>query len=185
MALTLRDWQDIVFWEVSGRLPGGPESADQQRLLLTQSLREQLPLLWQAAAVKAAPFAGTGWFIGLNYLYCRRAAVVVMLGQLSHKVDGMLGRVLRLSESQKFKNMQSLLAETDKEIQETLAKTRYAAPMSAAMIQTAPVMVGQVAPAPLSPTQPLPPDSGGTPDANDPAYAGDPYVDSDPNPGGW
>jgi hypothetical protein len=109
----------------------------------------------------------------------------MLLAQLSTKVDGMLGRVLRLSESQKFKNLFQLRDALLKEIAALEARTRYTAPMSAAMVQTAPVMVGQVAPAPLSPTQPVPPDSGGASDANDPAYSGSPYSDSNPDAGGW
>jgi hypothetical protein len=185
MALLTQDsWLKRLFYDLSGALPGGPPG-DAKREQLLQALREQLPGLWDMAAVDAGPFLGTGWFAGLKYKYAKLAGLNMLLAQLSTKVDGMLGRVLRLSESQKFKNLFQLRDALLKEIAALEARTRYTAPMSAAMVQTAPVMVGQVAPAPLSPTQPVPPDSGGASDANDPAYSGSPYSDSNPDAGGW
>jgi hypothetical protein len=174
VTLLAQQWQDQVYYEVAGTLPGGP-AQDPRLQSLLDAFRSQIPVLWEMAAIWAAKAGGTGWYALLRYLYTKRLAVKTLLGQQFPHVDSMLGRVLRLSSSQAFKQLKLLLDDVTKEIQETEKQVRTGrSPASAAILQTAPVMTGVIIPVLVLPdSQPvLVPDS--FPDPNSPRLQGFP-----------
>lgn len=166
-------WQQQVFYAVSGTLPGGPQTGP-ARVALLNAVQVQLPVLWDAAAIYASPFGKTGWAILLQFAYCKRLALNVLASQLSVKDDQMLGRVFRTSASQLFKNIQAIQTMVTAEIKDIEGKAkRNVDPSVGQIIQTAPVMRGQIRPTP-GPGEPTPPCSP-YPDANSPVFSGDPY----------
>jgi hypothetical protein len=166
--------QNQVFYAISGGLPGGP-AADPVRVSLLAALQQQLPQLWDLAAVYASPFAAyPGWFVLLQIAYCKRLALNVLWSQLSVNTDQMLGRVFRASASQLFKNVQQIQTAVTAEIKDIEGKAkRNVTPSVGMILQTAPVMRGQVPAVPDvgEPTIPCSP----YPDANSPVFSGDPY----------
>lgn len=182
MSLTVQQWQDQVFQEVAGTIPGGPDPEPRLKQLL-DAFRFQVPVLWEMAAVWAAKASGTGLYALLRYLHTKRLAVKTLLGQQFPHVDSMLGRVLRLSYSQAFKQLKLLLDDVTKEIQETEKQLRAGrSPVSAAILQTAPVMTGVIVPVLVPPdSQPvLVPDTFSDP--NDPRFQGFPLEPLNPDP---
>jgi hypothetical protein len=182
MTLLAQQWQDQVYYEVAGTLPGGP-AQDPRLQSLLDAFRSQVPVLWEMAAIWAAKASGTGLYAQLRYLHTKRLAVKTLLGQQFPHVDAMLGRVLRLSYSQAFKQLKLLLDDVTKEIQETEKQLRAGrSPVSAAILQTAPVMTGVIVPVLVLPdSQPiLVPNS--FPDPNDPRWQGFPLEPLHPDP---
>jgi hypothetical protein len=173
VALTVQDWQNRVFYEVSGPLPLGP-SGEPVRAQLLAALQAELPTLWEMASLDASmATTGGAWFLRLQFLYAKLAACDVLLGQLSSKVDSMLGRVLRRSYSQAFKQLKQLRDDAQKAITTLEGRVRLGrGAVSAAILQTAPVMTGVRVPAVTPPaSQPsIQPD--GFPDPNDLRYLG-------------
>lgn len=72
--LTANDWQQRIGWEVSAALPGGP-GQDQTRTALTTALVDQLPKLWQMAAVESGPYGQSGLAVVITYLVTKISAI--------------------------------------------------------------------------------------------------------------
>jgi hypothetical protein len=168
MTLTAESWQTRALWDVGLGLPGGPEQ-DPDEAQAVAALQGQVGTLWDMAALEPGVAAGGA---RLQYLYLRRSLIRALLGQAWGIADAMLGRVFRVSNSQKFKALLQLLQETEKEIAvAVLAASAARAPLTAPILATAPYQVGGYRHAPAQ-GEPVNPGTRG-PDPNDPRYAGD------------
>jgi hypothetical protein len=169
MTLTAESWQTRALWDVGLGLPGGPEQ-DPDEAQAVAALQGQVGTLWDMAALEPGAAAA----VRLQYLYLRRSLIRVLLGQARPRVDAMLGRVFRASESQKFKALLQLLQETEKEIAATVLAVRAArTPLTAPILATAPYQVGGYRHVPAQ-GEPVNPGHPGPGDPNWRGYAGDP-----------
>lgn len=170
--ITEQGEQDQIAFELGLPLIGGPAS-DALTTQMMQALRGRLAYMWARRQNKA--FAA-----GLQYLYVKRDCADLLLGQLRMKKDAMLGRVLRLTLSQLFKNMEAIRKDIQAELERVEAQAIGGQrPVTAPLIHTAPIMVGEIPP-PLAPGQPSIPLT--YPDPNDPAYGGSPITTTTPDP---
>jgi hypothetical protein len=156
MPLTPDDYQNIILTEVGAGLDG--EDPAQKNLL--DKLTPLIGSLWDmwANRGKIDPH--------LQFLYVKRQAVHVLMGQVRHLTSASVGS-LSPRYGDKIANLQKLLDEVNKKIEDWEKILRDSRPAAVgAMTQTSPVMT----PAPGSPDTRSRPYG---PDPNDPALRGD------------
>jgi hypothetical protein len=171
MALSANDLEQQVLLSVGLPLAGGPlpDTLTQQMM---SALQAQMPTIWQIAGMRAASVA-TGYQAVLQMIYARKECLWILMGQLRGRKDQMVGRVLRVSWSQVFRNVYQMYRETETELKETLtlALTSGGGMVSAPILQRAPLMPGRQLPHVPAAGEPVPPPPCG-PDPNSPRYTG-------------
>jgi hypothetical protein len=167
VALTAQDWIQRVAYELGAALPGGP-AADPATAQAMSALTAYLPTLWEMAAGLVPPIPAQG-SVYLQYLYTLLAVIDILLGELRNKTDSMLGRALRVSGSQRFKQLLELRKATVEQVKswiQTLSGTRL--PAFGLLVHKAPQVVWEKAPTP-GPGQPVAPPPW-LPDPNSPVF---------------
>jgi hypothetical protein len=168
VALTQKDWTDRVAYSVGLPLPGGPAPADNTTAQALQAVSNFVPTLWEMAAGLVPPIPAQG-SVYLQYLYTLLAVIDILLGELRNKTDSMLGRALRISGSQRFKQLLELRKATVEQVKswiQTLSGTRL--PAFGLLVHKAPVVAWEKPPTP-GPGQPLAPPPW-LPDPNSPVF---------------
>src|SRR5262245_39080059 len=136
MPVSADDLQQEVLFELAGAFPPAP-AQDSATILLMLAVEKRIPFLWEMWSGKAYP--------GLQFQYVRRSGIDLLLGQLRMKRDGLLGRTLRLENSQIIKNLQEMRKAAQAEIEYLEKKARAGQkPSVGPVIQEAPVMTGDV-----------------------------------------
>jgi hypothetical protein len=181
MTLTAQDWQNRVLWETGQALPGGP-AADANTTQAMGALAAKVDTLWQMAQVQVP--AGN---VYLTFLYTKLAAVDVLLGELRSRVDATLGRVFRISDSQRFKQLLELRKATAEAVKAWEVQSRAnRRPLTAPILATAPYQAGGYRHVPAE-GEPVNPGGGGPGDPNSRRYGGWPVGPCDgtavPQPG--
>jgi hypothetical protein len=172
VALAAQDWQTRVAYELGLPLPGGPAPADPVTGQALQALSNYLPTLWEMAQPLVPPIPAQG-SVYLVYLYTKLFGCDVLLGALRNKTDSMLGRALRVSGSQRFKQLEQIRKDTMEQIKSwisLLSGTRL--PAFGLLVHKAPQVVWEKAPTP-GPGQPVPPPAW-LPDPNSPVFTHSP-----------
>jgi hypothetical protein len=150
VALTEQDWVYRVTAELGLPLTGAPAPVNDQTAQALQALSNYVPTLWAMSAANANN-------VFLRYLYTKLAAIDVLLGALRDKTDAMLGRALRVSGSQRFKQLLELRKATADEVAKWgtfVASIR--SPAFGLLAHKAPLVAWETPPAP-GPGQPVPP----------------------------
>lgn len=156
MALTAQDWMNRACYSVGLPLPGGPAPADNTTAQALQAVSNFVPTLWEMAAGLVPPIPAQG-SVYLQYQYCLLGVIDILLGELRNKTDSMLGRALRVSGSQRFKQLLELRKGTVEQIKSwitLLSGTRL--PAFGLLVHKAPIVAWERPPA-LGPGQPAPP----------------------------
>jgi hypothetical protein len=172
VALTAQDWQARVVYSVGLPLPGGPAPADSTTAQALQAVSNFVPTLWEMAAGLVPPIPAQG-SVYLQYLYTLLAVIDILLGELRNKTDSMLGRALRVSGSQRFKQLLELRKATAQAVKEwitLLSGTRL--PAFGLLVHKAPQVVWEKQPTP-GPGQPVAPPTW-LPDPNSPVFTHSP-----------
>jgi hypothetical protein len=165
MTLTAESWQNEIAVSLGQALQGGPQP-DAVTQQMMAALASALPTYWAMNADRST--------VRLQWLWTKRQCCLLLMGQLRNKTDSMIGRQLRLSYSQKFRNLKDIYTLIDKEItaEETRARARAGGGgLTAPILATAPVMANgyRHVPAAGEPTLPAPSGPG---DPNWPGYGG-------------
>jgi hypothetical protein len=139
----------LILWEVGAGLDG----QDPVEQAAYDRLTPNIDKLWNAWADKALVFPR------LQYLYCKRQCLIVLVGQLRDLVQVSIGG-FSSGQQQKLANLNEIIKRTDEEIKDLEAKAQASRP---------------VVVAPMTNTSPRMPDVGQV-DPNNPVYRGDALV---------
>jgi hypothetical protein len=165
VTLTAADWQNEIAVSLGLALQGGPQP-DAVTQQMMAALTSALPTYWAMNADRGP--------VRLQWLWTKRQCCLLLMGQLRNKTDSMIGRQLRLSYSQKFRNLKDIYTLLDKEITAETTRVRAGAGgggLTAPILATSPVQANgyRHVPAPGEPVLPTPSGPG---DPNWPGYAG-------------